>query len=92
MNTQKTRGTVHANGAGLTVGPVAEGLLLALRHVEAARNELYTAIEQKIGEEYAEARMENDAPAWDAVFTIINNAVMEHVVEWSITNPATNVI
>ena len=81
MNTQKTHGTGHANGAGLTVGPVAEGLLLALRHVEAARNE-----------EYAEARMENDAPAWDAVFTIINNAVMEHVVEWSITNPATNVI
>lgn len=91
MKTPTTHGT-PANVAGLTVGPVAEGLLLAMRHVEAARNELYTAVEKEIGEEYTEARMEREAPAWDAVCKIIDNALMEHVTQWAITNPATNVI
>ena len=84
--------TTPTTGEALTVGPVAEGILSALRHVEAARNELYTAVEKEIGEEYTEARMEREAPAWDAVCKIINNALADHVTEWATANPPTNTI
>lgn len=77
-------------GEALTMGPIAEGLLLAMRHVEAARNELYTAVEKEIGEEYTEARIEREAPAWDAVCKIINDALMEHATNWAVSKPQTN--
>lgn len=76
----------------LTVGPVTENLLLALRAVEQSRNYYYCAFEEMGGEQAGADALNEKGGVFDAVRDMLETAITDAARFWAHKSQETNEI